>query len=206
MISTQQSSTSIDHPGNNLSTIQDNATDTVGKAGLGTLSDGHAFGRLVDVQFGQQNVRWSSANMGTTTGGKTTPFTSENTGSCFQAVTMQFADDNNTATTGGFATSLSATGFSLVETGPSTGIFTGTFEVPDQLCQNSAIISSVGQNIKVNYVDFRDDSGKSVEVSDNAGIQGNTGSVKLDKAVYPVPFGSIISGSCMVTSQFQTNL
>ena len=35
---------------------------------------------------------------------------------------------------------------------------------------------------------------RSVEVSDNAGIQGNTGSVKLDKAVYPVPFGSIISG------------
>ncbi len=111
------------------------------------------------------------------------------------AVTTQYLlDDNNTATTGGFASSLSATGFSLVETGPSTGIFTGTFEVPDQLCQNSAIISSVGQNIKVNYVDFRDDSGKSVEVSDNAGIQGNTGSVKLDKAVYPVPFGSIISG------------
>ncbi len=70
-------------PGNNLSTIQDNATDTVGKAGLGVLSDGHAFGRLVDVEFGQQNVRWSSANMGTTISGKATPFTSENTGSCF---------------------------------------------------------------------------------------------------------------------------
>ena len=55
------------------------------------------------------------------------------------------------------------------------------------------IISSVGQNIKVNYVDFRDDSGKLVEVSDNSGIRGNTGSVKLDKAVYPVPFGQIFS-------------
>ncbi|WP_218583580.1 hypothetical protein, partial [Candidatus Nitrosotalea sp. FS] len=28
---------------------QDVATDTVGKAGLGSLSDGRAFGRLVDV-------------------------------------------------------------------------------------------------------------------------------------------------------------
>ena len=183
------------NPGNNLGNIQDNATDTIGKAGLGTLSDGHAFGRLVDVEFGQQNVRWSDANMGKTLSGATTPFTSENTGSCFGGNNAILTDDNNTATTGGFASSLSATGFSLVETGPSTGIFTGTFEVPDQLCQNSVIISSVGQNIKVNYVDFRDDSGKTVEVSDNAGIQGNTGSVKLDKAVYPVPFGSIISGT-----------
>jgi len=177
--------------GNNLGNIQDNATDTIGKAGLGTLSDGHAFGRLADVEFGQQNVRWSDANMGHTLSGATTAFTSENTGSCFGGNNAILADDNNTATVGGFASSLSATGFSLVETGPSTGIFTGTFEVPDQLCQNSAVISSVGQNIKVNYVDFRDDSGKTVEVSDNAGIQGNTGSVKLDKAVYPVPFGSI---------------
>ena len=112
------------------------------------------------------------------------------TASCFTNSTGAFVD-SNTGTAGGFATSLSATGFSLVETGPSTGIFTGTFEVPDQLCQSGTVISSVGQNIKVNYVDFRDDSGKLVEVSDNSGIKGNTGSVKLDKAVYPVPFGSI---------------
>jgi hypothetical protein len=30
-----------------------------------------------------------------------------------------------------------------------------------------------------------------IEVYYNAGIRGNTGSVKLDKAVYPVPFGTI---------------
>lgn len=165
-------------------TAQDNATDTIGKANLGQLSDGHAFGRLVDVQFGQQNVRWSNSFINS-------KFTPQNTGSCFKNSTGIFVD-SNTGTTGGFATSLSATGFSLVETGPSTGIFTGTFEVPDQLCQSGSIISSVGQNIKVNYVDFRDDSGKLVEVSDNSGIRGNTGSVKLDKAVYPVPFGQVI--------------
>jgi hypothetical protein len=169
-----------------LGAAQDNATDTIGVAGLGQLSDGHAFGRLVDVQFGQANIRWSNANIHS-------KFTTSNTGSCFGGNNAVFTDDNNTGTTGGFATSLSATGFSLVETGPSTGIFTGTFEVPDQLCQSGSIVSAVGQNIKVNYVDFRDDSGKLVEISDNSGIRGNTGSIKLDKAVYPVPFGQLIS-------------
>ncbi|MDE1828652.1 MAG: hypothetical protein KGH65_05830, partial [Candidatus Micrarchaeota archaeon] len=168
-------------------TAQDNATDTIGKAGLGQYSDGSAIGRLVDIQFGQANIRWSNSNIHS-------QFTPDNTGSCFKNSTGSYVD-SNTGTTGGFATSMSATGFSLVETGPSTGIFTGTFEIPDQLCQSGTIISSVGQNIKVNYVDFRDSSGKLVEVSDNAGIRGNTGSVKLDKAVYPVPFGQIISGS-----------
>ena len=169
---------------------QDNATDTIGKAGLGQLSDGRAFGRVVDIQFGQQNIRWSNSFIKGT-------YTPQNTGPCFGNGTAFM--DSNIGTVGGFATSLSATGFSLVETGPSTGIFTGTFEVPDQLCQNgpgaAGIISSVGQNIKVNYVDFRDASGKLVEVSDNSGIKGNTGSVKLDKAVYPVPFGQLYAGS-----------
>jgi len=89
---------------------------------------------------------------------------------------------------------LQNTGFSLVETGSSTGVFTGTFEIPDQFCTGTAatdFLSTVGQNIKVNYVDFRDDSGKLIEVSDNAGIRGNTGSIKLDKSVYPVPFGTV---------------
>jgi hypothetical protein len=165
-----------DSSGNINAANQDVATDTIGKAGLGSLSDGRAFGRLVDVQFGQANVRWSDSAI-------TSPTTTHNTASCFGTVTS--------STAGGFSTSLSETGFSLVETGPSTGIFTGNFEIPDQLCQDGAVVSSVGQNIKVNYVDFRDSSGKLVEISDNAGIRGNTGSVKLDKAVYPVPFGTI---------------
>jgi len=169
-----------------LNTAQDTATDTVGKAGLGLYSDSRSVGRLVDVQFGQQNVRWSNSKI-------SNAFTPQNTGPCFG--TLPAGADSSGGTAGGLATSLSASGFSLVETGPSTGIFTGTFEIPDQLCQNGVKISSVGQNIKVNYVDFRDSSGKLVEVSDNSGIRGNTGSVKLDKAVYPVPFGQIISGA-----------
>lgn len=154
----------------------DPAADTIGKAGLGFYADGVTpFGRLLDIQFGQQDARWS------------------NTG-CFGA---------NTATPQGFNLGLADTGFTLVETGASTGIFTGTFEIPDQICDNSnptplsvsTAISSVGLNIKVNYVDFLDASGKKVEVSDNAGIRGNTGSITLDKSVYPVPFGSIATSA-----------
>ena len=43
--------------------------------------------------------------------------------------------------------------------------------------------------MEVNYVDFRDASGEIIEVGDSAGIRANTGSVSLDRTVYPVPFG-----------------
>ncbi|NDB52428.1 MAG: hypothetical protein EB161_09860, partial [Nitrosopumilaceae archaeon] len=45
--------------------------------------------------------------------------------------------------------------------------------------------------MEVNYVDFRDASGQIVEVGDGAGIRANTGSVSLDRTVYPVPFGGL---------------
>jgi hypothetical protein len=166
-------------PQTTLSNVQDPATDTIGVAGLGTYSDGTAIGRLLDVQFGQQDIRWSNSNISGASG----------TGTCFGGTTL--ADDNNTGTPGAFATSLSASGFSLVETAPGTGIFTGTFEIPDHVCQNGISTITNGLNMKVNYVDFRDESGRLVEISDNAGIRGNTGSIKLDKSVYPVPFGTI---------------
>src|SRR3989441_6801849 len=70
----------------------DPATETVGVAGLGKLSDGRAFGRLLDIQFGQQNARWADTG-------------------CFGAATI---------TAGGFNLGLSDAGFTLVETGKST--------------------------------------------------------------------------------------
>ncbi|MGI0074102.1 MAG: hypothetical protein ACREA3_09860, partial [Nitrosotalea sp.] len=172
-------------------TAEDIATDTIGHLNLGVYSDGTAFGRMLDVQFGQQDIRWSNADI---------PGVNTNTGTCFT--------EGNAATPLGFASSLSATGFSLVETAAGSGIFQGTFEVPDKLCQdstNGVAITSNGQNIKVNYVDFLDDSGKKIEVSDNAGIRGNTGSVKLDKAVYPVPFGSVSAGAPVGSSTIPPN-
>ena len=159
------------------STTFDVATDTIGKAGLGTYSDGRAIGRLLDVQFGQQDIRWSNVQIPDATGTG-----SAAGGSCF-----------NTDTDAGGSMSLSDSGFTLVETAAGSGIFTGTFEVPGFVCTSSGTVVANGLNMKVNYVDFRDQSGKLVEISDNAGIRGNTGSIKLDKAVYPVPFGGVDS-------------
>lgn len=138
------------------STVQDVATDTIGRSGLGNYSDGTPFGVLVDVEFGKQNIRWSNSNI---------PGQTHNVGACFGT------SDSNTGTAEGLATSLSATGFALVETGPSTGVFTGTFEIPDQVCQYNTIVSTEGQNIKINYHDFRDSAGNTVVVSDNAVIK-----------------------------------
>ena len=82
--------------------------------------------------------------------------------------------------------------FSLTETGDATGIFVGTFPLPAEFCRDGVEAtpeSITGVDIEVNYVDFRDASGETTEVGDSAGIKANTGSVSLDRTVYPVPFG-----------------
>ena len=90
---------------------------------------------------------------------------------------------------------LANSGFTLVETGKNTGVFTGDFQVPAEYCARSSgtgtTSSVMGTDIEVNYVDYRDASGEIIEVGDGAGIRGNTGSVSLDRTVYPVPFGTI---------------
>ena len=55
----------------------------------------------------------------------------------------------------------------------------------------AGIASATGVDMEVNYVDFRDASGEIIEVGDGAGIRANTGSVSLDRTVYPVPWGEI---------------
>ncbi|MCV0399978.1 MAG: peptidase [Nitrosarchaeum sp.] len=56
---------------------------------------------------------------------------------------------------------LGATGFTLIETGPSTGIFTGVFKMPSQICDKSGtkLISTAGGSIDAKYHDSRDESG-----------------------------------------------
>ncbi|AJM91949.1 peptidase [Nitrosopumilus piranensis] len=56
---------------------------------------------------------------------------------------------------------LASTGFTLVETGPSTGIFTGVFKMPSQICDKtgSKLIYTAGGSLDVRYYDSRDDSG-----------------------------------------------
>ena len=85
--------------------------------------------------------------------------------------------------------------FTLRETGRDSGVFTGTFSVPANHCPTGSAdaddkVTVTGTDISVDYVDFRDDSGAVITVSDSAGIRSNTGSVSLDRTVYPVPFGA----------------
>ena len=96
-------------------------------------------------------------------------------------------DDNNYG--------LADTQFTLQETGSSTGEFVGTFSVPAQHCptNENRPVSVTGSDISVEYIDFRDNSGAEISVTASAGIRSNTGSVSLDRTVYPVPFGN--SGS-----------
>ncbi len=56
---------------------------------------------------------------------------------------------------------LSDTGFSLVETGPSTGIFEGVFKMPSKICIKSEteLISSAGGSLDAKYYDSRDNFG-----------------------------------------------
>ena len=72
---------------------------------------------------------------------------------------------------------------SLRETADDSGVFEGTFEVPAK-CGDT---STTGESISVTYTDFRDDNGGDSEWSDSATIRADTGSVSLDRSVYPVP-------------------
>ncbi|WOV93854.1 MAG: hypothetical protein R1F52_04300 [Candidatus Nitrosoabyssus spongiisocia] len=138
----------------------DAATETVGKAGFPSFNSG-PLGRLLDVTFDDQI--W-----GADVDGKT----------CDGAV---------------FNTGLYDTGFTLAETASDSGVFKGNFQVPDQYCKrtssSAAYASVTGTDIEVNYVDYRDASGEIIEVGDGAGIRANTGTISLDRTVYPVPFG-----------------
>ena len=157
----------------------DYAYDTVGSPGFGKNSAGEAFGRMLDITFDDERWAYSGQGFGA---GITCTTTQTNANAVATAV-----DDG-----------LGETGFTLVETGLATGVFVGDFQVPSEYCKRSGYTTSngvgtttTGKDMEVNYVDFRDASGEIIEVGDGAGIRANTGSVSLDRTVYPVPFGAI---------------
>ena len=78
---------------------------------------------------------------------------------------------------------------SLRETASDSGIFEGSFEVPDAcgVDGDGDPILTTGESITVTYVDFRDENGGDSEWTDSATIGADTGSVSLDRTVYPVP-------------------
>ena len=144
----------------------DVAEGSVGKAGLPSLSNGSPLGQLLYVTF--DNQLWSFTNNACST----------------------------SLTSSGIDTGLISAGFTLVETGSATGIFSGTFEVPASVCKDStgtlgSPVNAMGLNMEVKYNDFRDASGQTTRVGDAAGIRANTGSVSLDRTVYPVPWGAV---------------
>lgn len=65
---------------------------------------------------------------------------------------------------GVFHGGLAATGFTLTETAPSSGIFQGTFKLPSWICSEdgTALISPVGGIVQAWYHDNMDASGRSV--------------------------------------------
>ena len=130
-----------------------------------TFSNGDELGRLLDVTFNDK--KW------------TTPAAS----TCATDL-ASFTSD----------TGLGATDFTLIETNKASGVFIGNFQIPTKWCHPDRLTgnaeSVTGLDIEVQYVDFRDASGESIETSDSAGIRANTGSISLDRTVYPVPFGT----------------
>ena len=153
-----------------VNSTRDAADNTVGRAGLPTLGNGEALGRLLDITFDDR--AWIDTN-----------------NAC--RVALQNAGVSDIG--------LLATGFTLIETGPATGVFTGDFQIPAKICRpasgslsaDTSPVNTQGLDMEVNYVDFRDASGQTIEVGDGAGIRANTGSVTLDRTVYPVPWGSL---------------
>jgi len=145
----------------------DPAHDQVGLTNQGKNSLGDNYGRLLDITIDDE--LWLDSDEGGT--------------AC--------SSDLDSGVTDGLYNS----GFALVETGVDTGVFTGDFQIPSQYgARNSGtctVTSTLGKDLEVNYVDYRDASGEIIEVGDGAGIRANTGSVSLDRTVYPVPFGQI---------------
>ncbi|NWJ84129.1 hypothetical protein HX854_05325, partial [Marine Group I thaumarchaeote] len=84
---------------------------------------------------------------------------------------------------GGTNVDLNGLGFNLVETDVASGIFVATFQIPST--------ATPGSDLAVNYVDWLDASGNKIEVGDSASITATSGTITMDRSVYPVPFGNV---------------
>ena len=78
--------------------------------------------------------------------------------------------------------------FTLEESADEPGTFTASFDIPTDYCANIDTVAPVtGKSLQVTYHDFRDDTGIATTWSDSATIQAVTGTVTIDRNVYPVP-------------------
>jgi hypothetical protein len=96
---------------------------------------------------------------------------------------------NVTLTTSGtsVARQLVAATMTIIETGDNTGVFVGTFKVPNQK----------GADMELVYYDSKDAGSSAVEYYDTATVVSNSGAIAFDRSVYPVPFtsGDLRTGS-----------
>ena len=143
-----------------VSVPDDVAFDAVGAPGLPELTFG-PLGRMLDITF--DDAQWRTYDDGVAP-------------DCTPS-----GDDG-----------LGATNFSMIETTKDSGVFVGNFQIPADWCRSAESFpeTTTGLDLEVNYVDFRDAAGEIIEVGDSAGIRAHTGSVSLDRTVYPVPFGA----------------
>ena len=84
--------------------------------------------------------------------------------------------------------------FTLEESEDEPGTFTASFDIPTDYCSkltdddgNNIVAPVTGKSLQVTYEDFRDDTGIETTWSDSATIQAVTGTVTIDRNVYPVP-------------------
>jgi hypothetical protein len=91
---------------------------------------------------------------------------------------------------------LVAATMTIIETGDNTGVFVGTFSVPDYK----------GSDMELVYYDSRDAGGSAVQYYDTATVTSNSGSVSFDRSVYPVPFtsGDLRTGSANESLQTES--
>ena len=79
--------------------------------------------------------------------------------------------------------------FTLEESADEPGTFTASFDIPTTYCVNSDGDTApvTGKSLQATYYDFRDETGIESTWPDSATIQAITGTVSMDRNVYPVP-------------------
>ena len=86
---------------------------------------------------------------------------------------------------------LASTGFTLIEKGPNSPIFEGSFKLPTQICDKTGtkLISTAGGSLDAKYHDFRDASGeRNIFSATNFGSSSSSISppkLSIDKLVLP---------------------
>jgi len=92
---------------------------------------------------------------------------------------------------------LAATGFTLTETNPGTGVFKGIFKIPSRICNEdrTSLISPTGGNIQLWYHDFKDALGRSVVIGSTVATP-----VKLsESSASPTIYSHKIAQSTQIT-------